>query len=67
MKITQLYDRMKSESERISLIESVQNSSIMSWSHINTNWEYVFNEKRAASGSFDFDKLTRVEIRRNIP
>lgn len=38
----------------------------MSWSHVNTNGEYVFNEKRAAVGAFDLDKLKSVKIHRDF-
>lgn len=62
MKITQIYEKMETEIEQQKLIETVQNSSIMSWSHVNANGEYVFVRKPEKDASFHIEKLKEVQI-----
>ena len=62
LKLSQVYHDCQSPEEQIQIINSVKNSSIISWSHVNLNGLYDFENEVNQLEMLDFKQISSLNI-----
>lgn len=60
--LSQLIINTKSRHDKVALLNTIQNGSMLTWQHVNMRGEYDFT-KSANSANFDMNKILTLTIK----